>query len=138
MWTRPGADWPFGWKAFERFTAHVTDILQAAALRRISYALDIQQARRRKVDLVKTGKIARPTATGRIARPTTGPISKADLSGQIEVFSLYEVFEMLSSGRKSGVLKLVTRLGEGRCTLNRGSVLSASILRLSDGEAVIE
>ncbi len=77
-------------------------------------------------------------ATGKIVRPTTGSISVSDLSGQIEAFSLYEVFEMLSRGRKSGVLKVITRSGAGRCILNRGSLLSASILRLSDGEAVIE
>ena len=68
----------------------------------------------------------------------TGAISRSDLSGRVEVFSLYEVFEMLSSSRKSGLLKVVTPTGEGRCTLNRGSLLSASISRLSDGEAVIE
>jgi hypothetical protein len=78
--------------------------------------------------LVKTGKISRPT----------GGISKADLTGQIEVFSLYEVFEMLASGRKSGQLRVTTLAGDGRCLLNRGSLLSASILRLSDAEALIE
>ena len=78
--------------------------------------------------MAKTGKIARPT----------GGVEKSDLSGRIEVFTLYEVFEMLSSGRKSGQLKVVTALGEGRCLLNRGSLLSASIFRLSDAEAVIE
>lgn len=76
--------------------------------------------------------------TGKIARPTTGRISESDLSGRIEVFSLYEVFEMLSNGRKSGQLKVVTHLGEGRCSLNRGSLMSASIVRLSDSEAIIE
>jgi len=40
--------------------------------------------------------------TGKIARPATVESSTPDLSGRIEVFSLYEVFEMLSSGRKSG------------------------------------
>jgi hypothetical protein len=63
---------------------------------------------------------------------------KFDLSGRVEVFSLYEVFEMLSSGRKSGVLKVVTPLGDGRAVLNRGQMLSASMFRLSDAEAVIE
>ncbi len=76
--------------------------------------------------------------TGKTARPTTGGISKSDLSGRIEVFSLYEVFEMLSTGRKSGRLHVVTATGEGRCVLNRGSLLSAGIYRLSDSEAVIE
>jgi len=76
--------------------------------------------------------------TGKIARPTTGRISESDLSGRIEVFSLYEVFEMLSTGRKSGQLKVVTPLGEGRCVLNRGTLMSASIFRLSDSEAIIE
>ena len=76
--------------------------------------------------------------TGKIARPTTGAISKSDLSGRIEVFSLYEVFEMLSSGRKSGQLTVATTFGEGRCVLNRGALLSASVFRLSDVEAVIE
>jgi hypothetical protein len=80
--------------------------------------------------LAKTGKIARPT--------TTGSISKADLSGRVEAFSLYEVFEMLSSGRKSGKLKVVTPCAEGHCLVNRGALISASILRLSDREAVIE
>ena len=90
--------------------------------------------------MAKTGKIARP-ATGPISksdRLTTGSISRADLSGRIGAFSLYEVFELLSSGRKSGVLKVVTTLGEGRCALNRGSMISASMFRLNDGEAVIE
>lgn len=45
---------------------------------------------------------------------------------------------MLLSGRKSGQLGVTTDAGEGRCLLNRGSLLSASILRLSDAEAVIE
>jgi len=76
--------------------------------------------------------------TGKTARPVTGGTLKFDLSGRIEVFSLYEVFEMLSSGRKSGVLKVATPLGEGRATLNRGTMLSASMFRLSDAEAVIE
>jgi hypothetical protein len=76
--------------------------------------------------------------TGRIVRPTSGSISKSDLSGRIEVFSLYEVFEMLSSGRKTGQLKVTAPAGEGRCILNRGSLLSAGIFRLSDTEAVIE
>ena len=76
--------------------------------------------------------------TGKIPRPTTGAIAKADLSGRIEVFSLFEVFEMLSSGRKSGHLKVNTSFGEGKCVINRGVLLSASILRLSDGEAAIE
>ena len=76
--------------------------------------------------------------TGKIARPTTGRIYESDLSGRIEVFSLYEVFEMLSTGRKSGQLKMVTTLGEGRCVLNRGTLMSASIFRLSDSEAIIE
>jgi Domain of unknown function (DUF4388) len=82
--------------------------------------------------LAKTGKIARPAGTN------TGSTSKADLSGRVEVFSLYEVFEMLSSGRKSGQLKITTPYAEGRCAINRGGLVSASILRLSDGEAVIE
>jgi hypothetical protein len=82
--------------------------------------------------LAKTGKIARPITT------TTGSTAKHDLSGRIEVFSLYEVMEMLSSGRKSGVLRVATPLGEGRCTVNRGSLISANILRLADGEAMIE
>ena len=81
--------------------------------------------------MAKTGKIARPTTT-------TGSTSRHDLSGRIESFSLYEVFEMLSSGRKSGQLKVVTPYAEGRCAVNRGALISASILRLSDGEAVIE
>ena len=81
--------------------------------------------------MAKTGKIARPTAT-------TGSITNADLSGRIEVFSLYEVFEMLSSGRKSGTLKVITPHAEGRCAINRGGLVAASIMRLSDGEAVIE
>lgn len=76
--------------------------------------------------------------TGKTARPTTGGFSRFDLSGKIEVFSLYEVFEMLSSGRKSGTLKVVTPYGEGRASINRGSMLSASMFRLSDREAVIE
>lgn len=76
--------------------------------------------------------------TGKIAPPTTGPIARSDLSGRIEVFSLYEVFELLASARKSGQLKVTMPFGEGRCTLNRGAVLSASAFRLSDGEAVIE
>src|SRR5262245_2567077 len=82
--------------------------------------------------LSKTGKIARPIAT------STGSTAKHDLSGRIEVFSLYEVMEMLSSARKSGVLRVATPLAEGRCTVNRGALVSASILRLSDHEAVIE
>ncbi len=85
--------------------------------------------------MAKTGKIARPTTT---AATTTGSTAKHDLSGRIEVFSLYEVMEMLSSGRKSGHLKVVTPYAEGKCLVNRGSLVSASILRLSDGEAVIE
>jgi len=76
--------------------------------------------------------------TGKIARPATVESSTPDLSGRIEVFSLYEVFEMLSSGRKSGQLTIVTPHGEGQCVLNRGSLLSASVFRLSDSEAVIE
>ena len=64
--------------------------------------------------MAKTGKIARPAGT------TTGSTSKADLSGRVEVFSLYEVFEMLSSGRKSGQLKITTPYAEGRCAINRG------------------
>jgi hypothetical protein len=80
--------------------------------------------------LPKTGKIARPTASG--------GITKFDLSGRVEVFSLYEVFEMLSSGRKSGVLRVVTPAGEGKCALNRGSMLSATMFRLEDREAMIE
>jgi len=85
--------------------------------------------------LAKTGKIARPTIT---AETTTGSIARHDLSGRIEVFSLYEVMEMLSSARKSGQLKVVTPYAEGKCMVNRGSLVSASILRLSDSEAVIE
>ncbi|MBK5257061.1 MAG: DUF4388 domain-containing protein [Vicinamibacteria bacterium] len=80
--------------------------------------------------MAKTGKSAGPTATD--------GISRFDLSGRIEVFSLYEVFEMLSSGRKSGVLDVVAPFGEGKCSLNRGSMLSATMFRLSDHEAVIE
>ncbi|MEO5761555.1 MAG: DUF4388 domain-containing protein [Vicinamibacteria bacterium] len=76
--------------------------------------------------------------TGKIARPNTGSTLRPDFSGQIEVFSLFEVFEMLNAGRKSGVLKIITTLGEGKCVLNRGTLISASIFRLSDGEAVIE
>lgn len=76
--------------------------------------------------------------TGKIERPQTGSIHKGDLSGRLEVFSLFDVFEMLSTGRKSGQLKVHTSSGDGRCTLNRGSLTSASIFRLSDGEAVIE
>lgn len=83
--------------------------------------------------MAKTGKIARPTPT-----TSTGSTAKHDLSGRIEVFSLYEVFEMLSSARKSGQLKVVTPFAEGKCLVNRGSLISASIMRLSDGEAVIE
>ena len=82
--------------------------------------------------MAKTGKIARPITT------TTGSTARYDLSGQIEVFSLYEVMELLSSARKSGVLRVVTPLAEGKCVINRGSLISASIMRLSDGEAVIE
>ncbi len=83
--------------------------------------------------MAKTGKIARPPIT-----TATGSTAKHDLSGRIEVFSLYEVMEMLSSGRKSGQLRVVTPIAEGRCTVNRGSLVSANILRLSDGEAMIE
>ncbi len=82
--------------------------------------------------MAKTGKTARPTTTN------TGPSTKSDLSGRIEAFSLYEVFEMLSSARKSGKLKVVTPYAEGHCIVNRGALISASILRLSDAEAVIE
>ncbi|MEO8501930.1 MAG: DUF4388 domain-containing protein, partial [Vicinamibacteria bacterium] len=64
--------------------------------------------------------------------------SKADLSGKIDAFSLYEIFGMLSSGRKNGKLKVATPYAEGHCIVNRGALISASILRLSDGEAVIE
>jgi hypothetical protein len=85
--------------------------------------------------LAKTGKIARPTIA---AETTTGSIAKHDLAGRIEVFSLYEVMEMLSTARKSGQLKVVTPHAEGKCVVNRGSLVSASILRLSDSEAVIE
>lgn len=81
--------------------------------------------------MAKTGKIARPTIT-------TGSTSRYDLSGRIEVFSLYEIVEMLSSGRKSGYLKVVTPYAEGRCAINRGTLVSANILRLSDAEAMIE
>ena len=81
--------------------------------------------------MAKTGKISRPTIT-------TGSTSKADLSGKIEAFSLYEIFGVLSGGRKSGKLKVVTPYAEGHCIVNRGALISASILRLSDGEAVIE
>jgi hypothetical protein len=84
--------------------------------------------------LARTGKIDRLTT----ASTSTGSIATHDFSGRIEVFSLYEVMEMLSSGRKSGQLKVVTPQAEGRCMVNRGSLVSASILRLSDGEAVIE
>lgn len=76
--------------------------------------------------------------TGTISRPTTTSLSRSDLSGRIEIFSLYEVLEMLSSGRKTGELKLLGPAGEGRCVLNRGAMISASMFRLSDREAVIE
>lgn len=69
---------------------------------------------------------------------TTGATAVVDLSGRIESFSLFDVFELLSSLRRTGVLKLTTPIGEGRCVLNRGDVLSASMSRLTDGEAVIE
>ena len=48
--------------------------------------------------MAKTGKITRPTA----AASSTGSTAKHDLSGRIEVFSLYEVMEMLASARKTG------------------------------------
>jgi hypothetical protein len=76
--------------------------------------------------------------TGKIPRPSTGAIGKSDLSGRIEAFSLFEVFELLSAGRKSGTLKVTASFGDGKCVINRGVLLSASILRLSDAEAVIE
>ena len=76
--------------------------------------------------------------TGKIPRPTTGAIGKADLAGRIDAFSLFEVFELLSAGRKSGTLKVTASFGEGKCVINRGVLQSASILRLSDAEAAIE
>ncbi len=76
--------------------------------------------------------------TGKIPRSTLGGNTEPDLSGRIEVFSLYEVFELLSSGRKSGQLTVMAPQGEGRCVLNRGKLLTANVLRLSDSEAVIE
>lgn len=76
--------------------------------------------------------------TGTIARAATSGTARFDLSGRIEIFSLYEVFEMLASARKSGVLKVMTPVGEGRATLNRGKMLRATMFRLNDAEAVIE
>ena len=76
--------------------------------------------------------------TGKIPRPTTGSTSRVDLSGQLESFSLFDVFEVLSTGRKSGILKVTTPAGEGRCVLNRGHLVSASMSRLADKEAMIE
>ena len=76
--------------------------------------------------------------TGKTARPTTGPLAVSDLTGRIERFSLFDVFELLSTGRRSGMLRVTTPMGEGRCVLNRGHLMSASIQRLVDGEAAIE
>lgn len=76
--------------------------------------------------------------TSRIERPTGAAFSRGDLAGRIEVFSLFEIFEMLSSSRKSGVLKVAVPIGEGQCVINRGSLVSASISRLADAEAVVE
>lgn len=76
--------------------------------------------------------------TSRIERPAGLGPDRGDLSGRIEVFSLFEIFEMLSSSRKSGVLKVTIPAGDGQCVINRGSLVSASISRLSDAEAVIE
>jgi hypothetical protein len=76
--------------------------------------------------------------TNRIERPNSAGFERGDLTGRIEVFSLFEIFEMLSSSRKSGVLKVAIAAGDGRCVVNRGVLVSASISRLSDAEAVIE
>ncbi len=64
--------------------------------------------------MAKTGRFARPTTT----TSSTGSIAKHDLSGRIEVFTLYEVMEMLSSARKSGQLKVVTPYAEGKCPVS--------------------
>ncbi len=76
--------------------------------------------------------------TGKTARPATGPIPQGDLSGRLDAFSLFDIFEFLSNGRKSGLLKVTTAVSEGRCVLNRGALVSAGMSRLSDAEAVIE